>query len=277
MRECRVARSLLHWHRSIVGITAFACLGLLIAPGARAAVDFQGGEDCWVTNGATTTVDLGTFPANFFNCGTKHSLAFTPGPIPMSGAAPVVCNCAPPTITWTNAHGSPVNAGDKHAVNSTATQASGDTCVRRKSNVILNAGVPTNIPIEILALHIRSTNPLAVPMDDLTTCFYQIDITLDGSTQAQGSITLTPGTNPHDGTVNLTSLPVGAQVSYTPTSGCCGHGVTPASDTFTNSTGTYHVNDVFPSMGTVGAAALIGLILVGMIVVLWRRRVSADA
>ncbi len=269
MNVCRAGRSQI----SARTFAIYTALLVVAATNVGAALSIPGGIDCWTT-AAGTTVQVGPFAPGNFTAAGRTSLAVGVTALPVGGVPlpPNTCACTAPIIQWTDPHGSPVNPGDQHAVNQTVIPNTNDTCVTRGAGNVTALGIPTPVGVTILALHLQGS--LSVPMNTGAPCTYTVNIQLNGS-QAGGSMSLTPTKLPDlsHGTVDLSSLPVGAQVTFTPTSGCDPHNAVPANTTFANTTGVYQVAGVsaVPALSPLGMALLAGGLLVVAIVILRRR------
>jgi hypothetical protein len=251
--------------------TALVALALCISVSAtHAAINLPAGVDCWQTMPVTTAhIDL---PANALMAPGRTSLAFV-ADIPVTGVTlpENTCNCADQAeIQWLDRHGNPVQTGDQHAVTQAKIQNPYDTCVQRGASVLSTINTTVPVPIEIVALHLRSVNPVSIPMNPGPNCLYQVDITLNGA-QAGGTLNLTPRqADLAKGDATVQSLPVGYRIDFTPLAGC-NPGSRTASLTFTNNNGKYGIPG-FPTLNAWGTGVLIAALLAAMTYLWWRRR-----
>jgi hypothetical protein len=258
----------------LIGVIGLSLLASASESGA--ALTIASGEDCWTTTPPSTaqiTVGAGqlTAPGGRVSVGQTTTIPVTG--VPLVGCP---CSCTQPFIQWTDRHGNPVQPGDKHGVAQTATPTGADTCVRRVDAAPLSGvGVPVPVDVQMVCLHLTGT--MLVDMSPNPDCTYTVDVQLNGS-QSQGSLAFTP-TSPdlNVGTASLGSLPVGAQATFTPTSGC-NPGVTGATTTFSNTPGTYFI-DIVPSLSAGKAVLLaVGFLALGIVLMVWyRHRTNAVA
>jgi hypothetical protein len=254
--------------------TVAGVLLVLTAAGPHAAT-IATGNDCWKT-GLGSTARLPAFSAGFFTAsGGRTSQARAAETIDVTGAAPVTCPCAPAAqLQWVDPHGNPVQPGDAHAVRQTVVPSEIDTCVARTGSATWTTGGGShNVPIEIVALSLRSASPITVTMNDLSQCQYNVGISLNG-TQSAGSMAFAPSTqDPQTGALTLGTLPVGFQLSFTAvTGGCNAASQTGLSTTFADTNGLFRIGGEAPSISPWGMAVLIVTLLLGTTVMLWRRR-----
>lgn len=193
---------------------------LLSAPPVGAQV--PAGVDCWLTEPGSTAA-LPEFPAGFF--GTKNmtpSDAIPAQTIDVEGnlADPPTCDCQNNTsVQWVDQHGNPVEPDDIHAVQQVPVPSDPfDTCVERLQDAMFPGGVgtPETIDIEIVALSLRSVNPITVTYGMEPPSQFDVFITLDESTpQSTGQLQMTPTQlDPPAGTVVLPNLPVNYQFEF---------------------------------------------------------------
>jgi len=214
---------------ALVAALALLSLGLHGCP--PGTPEIAEGSDCWETQPGTFQ-RLPTLPANFFGTGsqaipTAHAVVDFEGvPLdPAFVAAPYPEGCGCPEevdveLTWVDRHGSPVAGDSAHRVKqvaSTSTQI--DTCIRRtKSAKFENTGAAVKVDIELVALSLKSVDPLEVtykergPGQATTTKLFDVYVTHSATEpQKPGTMTFTAGNIQNgkaDGNVNLDNLNV---------------------------------------------------------------------
>lgn len=248
----------------LAGASLLATVGDLRA----ASVSYAGGDDCWITTSPPSTAQLHV-AAGQLTAGTRHSVDQTQT-VPVLGdpTVPCACSCAAPTIQWTDRHGNPTQPGDQHAVNATVVPNIVDTCVHRADTTLNGVGTPSNADVQIKCLSLKGS--ISVAMDSGPNCTFNFHVGLSGA-QALGQIQFTPTSGDlSKGTAVLNSLPVGAQVDYSPTNGCDA-GSLAAATGFTNTQGKYSIPGGFPTLNEIGLLVLVAGMLLGMTIVLWRR------
>ena len=204
-------------HRGFeIPVVAVAVLLLSTVPAGAQGV--PAGVDCWLTESGSTAA-LPEFPAGFFGIknGTPSDL-IPAQTIDVEGnpADPPTCPCQNNTmVQWVDQHGNPVEPGDLHAVQQVPVPGDPfDTCVERLQDATFPGGVGTaeTIDIEIVALSLRSVNPITVTYGAEPVSLFDVFITLDGP-QAMGQLQLTPTQlDPPAGEVVLPGLPVNYQL-----------------------------------------------------------------
>lgn len=200
---------------------------LSLGQGRPAPPVIETGTDCWHTEKGTEQ-RLKTLPANYFGEGSKA----IPNPVVQFEGVPLEpeyvaadypggCGCpeeVDATVTWLNVHGDPTR-NMRHAVTQVVDLSTDvDTCVRRSEDARFGGrGGAVKVDIELVALSLRSVEPLEVAYKDGASKLFDVFVTASKS-QKPGSMTFTSGAiDAHGktrGKVKLDSLPVYYDVEY---------------------------------------------------------------
>ncbi|PYT17351.1 MAG: hypothetical protein DMF51_02715 [Acidobacteria bacterium] len=145
-----------------------------------------------------------------------------------------------------------------------------DTIVQRKTSALFGKeGDTQTIPIEILALSLKSASPLVVTFGGTSPQNWDVFVTLDGlQTQGTQDLTLTEEAWKM-GTTRLGSLPVNFKVTFqhlTDTRLMAGLNIA-----FSGTQGTFNGMST-PTLSSWGAILLAGFLTVATILILMRRR-----
>jgi hypothetical protein len=171
----------------------------LAAPPEEAVI--KEGSDCWQTETGTEQ-RLHTLPAGFFGNGSNAvpnpTVRFQGEPLAVNrvkGAYPPNCGCpnkVDTKITWLDPHGNQTR-DMRHAVKQVVDETTKvDTCIRRKTNAKFKGkGVAQKVDIQLVALSLKSVEPLKVSYKDGHTKSFDIWVTESG-TQDTGTMTFTP-------------------------------------------------------------------------------------
>lgn len=202
-------------------LTSILVSSLTLCGIAVQAQQLDAGKDCWVTTGGTR-FEIQALPGGYF--GTKAGVPSDARPAqviqvtgnPLAGGI-VLPNCPNAIIfrtVWLDPHGTPVQPNDAHAVTQQLQPAGVepiDTIVHRRHSVQLGGG-PVPVEIEMIALSLKSVNPITVTFGAQPPSFFDVFITLDGA-QSIGSMGLTP-TSANGGNTLVSSLPVNFKVEF---------------------------------------------------------------
>jgi hypothetical protein len=258
----------------LIAILAVVCF---VGVATATAQTVPAGTDCWETD-AGTKAGIPDLPAGFFFplSDPRPAEQINVVGVPLAGAelADCVCEVDPDTeVVWVDIHGDPVEPDSVHRVTQIPPGAV-DTCVRRTTTATFpgGTGVPEDVDIEIVQLHLESTSPILVtgPGPPL----WDVRITEDG-VQATGTLVLTAAslTPAASGDMDLTDLPVDYLVEFLEVGGP-GAVSTTGSLVFENHDGNFQVNPFVPAMGPAGPIA-VGLLIAGGFAWFVRRRYSA--
>ena len=176
---------------------ALACPSLAAPP---EGAEIKEGSDCWQTEKGTEQ-RLHTMPAGFFGEGSKAvpnpTLQFEGDPLPVKrvkGSYPPDCGCpnkVDTKITWLDRHGT---AGKEtiHSVKQVVDETTKvDTCIRRtKDAKFKGRGAAEKVDIQLVALSLKSIEPLKVSYKDGHTKSFDVWVTESGP-QDTGSMTFT--------------------------------------------------------------------------------------
>ncbi len=197
------------------------------------AVTIPGNFDFFVTDPGSTNIDIGTdpggdnppLPAGFFGskAGTPSD-PFMQADILLEGNPPVM-NFEqfpqPMVIGWVDPHGNTVGPDSIHKVNQVLVPDNTpyDTVVRRLDDATFNGTSETqNVDIEIVALSLKSVEPIVVTYGAESPVLWDVFVTLDETaTQPTGSIDLFSTTftgSAVSGDVNNFDLPVAYKVIF---------------------------------------------------------------
>lgn len=206
---------------------AVAVALLSLAAVRRPIPVIEEGTDCWVTEEGTEQ-ELKTLPMDYLSPGSqvvhKHTIRLEGVPLdPAFVAAPYPRGCGCPekvttVVTWRDRHGN-VTKDMRHAVSKNVDQTSRvDTCVRRTVAAQLGNGKrPVKVAIELVALSLKSVEPLTVPYKDGPEKKFDVFITnVDPSEQKprEGSMTFTPNRFGKDGSASGAVLLSALHVDY---------------------------------------------------------------
>ena len=214
-----------------LGLVALLALVVLAATGCPKPPEIAEGTDCWHTESGTFQ-KLPTLPANFFG---PRSEAI-PNPVvqfegvpldPDFVAAPYPEGCGCPeevdvTLTWVDRHGSPVSGDSAHRVKQVPNRTTDiDTCIRRKTMAKLNPHAAVKVDIELVALSLKSVDPLEVtykgepPHGEETTKAFDVFVTKSSTPPPSGSsMTFTPGASANNGEISLDDLRIAYDVEF---------------------------------------------------------------
>ncbi|MBI3942359.1 MAG: PKD domain-containing protein [Chloroflexi bacterium] len=183
------------------------------------------GTDHFATPPGSTFIDV-QLPPGFF--GTKNTAPSDPftGRIYLDGQ-PIVPLPSPEgaqSFQPTGAFTPLSNGAGQGRLDVRQGTSDPDTIIRRLADAQLPGPGPTpptmTIPIEIVALSLRSVQPISITYGSQPPSFFDIFVTLDNSHQISGTLTLT-----RTGTVTGTFssiLPVNSQITFTNTAGPSG-------------------------------------------------------
>jgi hypothetical protein len=244
-----------------------------------AATTIDAAYDCWLTVSPGTQAALPAIPAGFFGAGSDPIPAGTIlmiGNPPLTSPGPVdLCPKIPKTeIVWLDRHGSQVAQGSAHKVQQVEkvvlVTPVVDTIVQRKTGALFGKeGDTQTIPIEILALSLKSASPLVVTFGGASPQNWDVFVTLDGlQTQGTQDLTLTEEAWKM-GTTRLGSLPINFKVTFqhlTDTRLITGQNIT-----FSGTQGTFNGMST-PTLSAWGAILLAVFLTVATILILMRRR-----
>ena len=199
------------------------------------SVTVPGTFDFFITEPGETDIDLGTdplgdnppLPPGFFGAiGPDPSDPFAQAGIPLQGNPPVedFMRFPPPLILqWVDQHGNVVGPDSRHKVGQILVPENthlADTVVRRNDDAVFNAvGEAPTVDIEIVALSLKSVEPIVVTYGSSGFKLWDVFVTLDETAvQPVGSIDLTSETFVDgvsvSGTVDNLDLPVAFKVTF---------------------------------------------------------------
>ena len=199
------------------------------------SVTIAGTFDFFITDPGETDIDLGTDPAGdnpplppgFFGAiGTDPSDPFAQAGIPLEGNPPVEDfeRFPPPMrIAWVDQHGNEVGPDSSHKVNAILVPANtrfADTVISRNDDAVFNGvGEAPTVDIEIVALSLKSVDPIVVTYGTSGVKLWDVFVTLDETAvQPVGSLDLTSDTFVDgvsvSGSVDNLDLPVAFKVTF---------------------------------------------------------------